>query len=637
MIENSDTSGGSTNRQKDAEKIKILQNVRENDLWDVIGFHRPLGGFWYKLILEIGIILIPILFVSFWLTVLYPYPESLGYSSAFSGLFVLVFTAFDIGTANTLNRFVADSAIKNPARMVQYIQYFIWYQAITGLVQITILSAWSILVMPNTPQAYGIWIILLVVSKQYPGYLAVFKSALGSLQQFNKKSAVDFLQSEAFQRLTEVGFVLLGRWLGGLNPAVGELMGIAMGSVLGLYLDDFVAMIVSGYLLAKHLKPWGIEFKDLFRVEFDRHLVKECVLFGLRTGIPGLLVANTQVIGLTLFLALLPQYTTFVVLSGMATQLVAITQRLVDQDFSPLFTEAYQNGKKKLCQYYHAHAMRFFAINTGFAMAIMLIVMTVLGDVFAALKLERYMLTLPFLVPAAISRVSKTYFNYPEGIIIAAHKPTQYMILKIIEEGLRILFLLLTVVVFRVQNLGIYGVVYVLSLVDYPAYLLKAIIAYTYIDRRLFKLRLMTWQTFVAPSLSCGILFVVFVTLKISVLDPLMRWNTIVAIAIGIAGIAILVFTFYFPLTVLLGGWDDNSISDFRKVVKMTGPSKIIVNPIAKMIFKTVPVARLHNRYKYDETEAFVELKELVALRDENRGKAATKPVSRKDRLLSMF
>ncbi|MBN2150123.1 MAG: hypothetical protein JW839_01630 [Candidatus Lokiarchaeota archaeon] len=637
MTETKNMGGEATARPDKPEEAKPVQMAREEDLWDKIGFHRPLGGFWFRLILELGIILIPILFVSFWLTILYPYPESLGYSTAFSGLFVLVFTAFDIGTANTLNRFVADSAIKNPAKMVQYIQYFIWYQAITGLVQITILSLWTVFFMPNTPQAYGIWIILLVVSKQYPGYLNVFKTALGSLQQFNKKSAVDFLQSEAFQRLTEIAFVLLGRWLGGLNPAVGELMGIAIGSVLGLYLDDVVAMVVSGYLLARHLKPWGIEFRDLFRCEFDRHLVKECLWFGLRTGIPGLLVANTQIIGLTLFLAFLPQYTTFVVLHGMATQLVAVTQRLVDQDFSPLFTEAYQNGKKKLCQYYHAHAMRFFAINTGFAMAIMLIVMTVLGDVFAALNLERYMLTLPFLVPAALARVSKTYFNYPEGIMIAAHKPTQWMILKVIEEGLRILFLWLTVVVFRVQDLGIYGIVYVLSLVDYPAYLVKAIIAYTFIDRHVFKMRLMTWQTFVAPSLSCGILFGVFTALKLLVLDPLMKWNFIVAIAIGIAGIAVLVFTFYFPLTVLLGGWDDNSISDFKRVVKMTGPSKILVNPIAKMIFKTVPIARLHNRFKYDESEAFAELKELVALRDENRENAAAKPLSKKGRLLSML
>ncbi|NMC08029.1 MAG: hypothetical protein GYA24_22685 [Candidatus Lokiarchaeota archaeon] len=598
---------------------------------------RPLGGFWYKLVLEIGIIIIPILFVSFWLTILYPYPESLGYNNAFSGLFVLVFTAFDIGTANTLNRFVADSAINDPGKMVKYIQYFIWYQATTGLVQITVLSTWAIFFMPNTAQAYGIWIILLVVSKQYPGYLGVFKTALGSLQQFNKKSAIDFLQSEAFQRLTEIGFVLLGRWLGGLNPAVGELMGIAIGSVLGLYLDDVVAMIVSGYLLARYLKPWGIKFRDLFRVEFDRNIVKECLWFGLRTGIPGLLVANTQIIGLTLFLAFLPQYTTYIVLSGMATQLVAITKRLVDQDFSPLFTEAYQNGKKKLCQYYHAHAMRFFAVNTGFAMAIMLIVITVLGDVFAALKLERYMLTLPFLIPALISRVSKTYFNYPEGIMIAAHKPSQWMLLKVLEEGLRILFLWITVIVLRVQDYGIYGIVYVLALVDYPAYLVKTIIAYVYIDRRVFKLPIMTWQTLVVPSLSCGILFSIFFTLKTLLLDLIMSWNFIVALVIGVLVLAVLVFMFYFPLTVLLGGWDDNSIRDFKKAVTMSGPSKMIVGPIAKTILKTIPRSRLHNRFKYDESAAFAELKELVALRDQNRDAAAGKPGSKKAQLLAMF
>nr|MDO8116124.1 hypothetical protein [Candidatus Sigynarchaeota archaeon] len=125
MTETHDMGGESAARPNQPEGVEPVQVGEDKDLWDKIGFHRPLGGFWYRLILELGIILIPILFVSFWLTVLYPYPESLGYSTAFSGLFVLVFTAFDIGTANTLNRFVADSAIKNPAKMVQYIQYFI--------------------------------------------------------------------------------------------------------------------------------------------------------------------------------------------------------------------------------------------------------------------------------------------------------------------------------------------------------------------------------------------------------------------------------------------------------------------------------------------------------------------------------
>lgn len=625
--------GGKT----DPGESNTLGTSSQADLWDEIGFHRPLGGFWYRLVLELGIILIPVLFVSFWLNVLYPYPESLGYSTAFSALFVLVFTAFDIGTANTLNRFVAEYAIKDPAKMVTYIQYFIWYQAVTGLVQISVLSTWALLVMPATPQAYGIWIILLVVSKQYPGYLNVFKTALGSLQQFNKKNAIEFLQSEAFQRLTEVAFVLLGRWFGGMNPAVGELMGIAIGSVLGLYLDDFVAMVVSGYLLAKHLKPWGITFRDLFRVDFDRHLVKECLWFGVRTGIPGLLVANTQIIALTLFLTFMPHYTTYVVLSGMAIQLVALTQRLVDQDFSPLFTEAYQNGKKKLCQYYHAHAMRFFAINTGFAMAIMLVVISMLGDVFVALQLDRYILTLPFLIPSMVNRVSRTYFNYPDGILIAAHKPNQWMILKFIEEGLRIFFLWLTIIVFQVHTLGIAGIVYVLALNDYPAYLVKSVIAYVFVDRRVFKLRLMTWQTLVVPAVSCAILFGIFITLKATVLDLLLSWNFFVALGLGIFVMGVLVFTFYFPLTVLLGGWDENSVRDFKKVVHMSGPSKFIVAPIARLVFKTVPRAKLHNRFKFDDTAAIQELRELVVLREQGRSATGGKLVNKKASLLSML
>jgi hypothetical protein len=129
----------------------------------------------------------------------------------------------------------------------------------------------------------------------------------------------------------------------------------------------------------------------------------------------------------------------------------------------------------------------------------------------------------------------------------------------------------------------------------------------------------------------------IFITLKILFLDLLMSWNFIVALVIGIVCLAVLVFMFYFPLTVLLGGWDDNSIRDFKKAVTMSGPSKMIVGQIAKTILKAIPRSRLHNRFKYDESAAFAELKELVALREQNRDAATGNPGSKKARLLAML
>ncbi|MHA1717732.1 MAG: hypothetical protein ACTSXP_18975, partial [Promethearchaeota archaeon] len=593
-----------------------LKSVKARDLWDEIGFHRPIGGFWYKLILEVGILLIPVLLVSFMLKYIYPYPTSKGYEQTFSGLFIFVFTIFDIGTCNTISRFIADENVKNPRGIVQYIQYFIWYQAITGLVQITVISYYALYIAPNTALAYGSWIMLAVVTKQWPGFPGVFKGTLNALQQFQKKNMIDFIQGEAFQRVTEIVFVLIGKYWGATNPQIGELLGISIGAVFGLYLDDIIASFVSAWFLSKSLKPYGVTFSQMFGVDFDWRLVKRCTFFGLKTGFPGLISAGVQLFSLVLALNYIPQYTTFIVLKNMAIQLVALTQRLTDQDFTPLLTEAYQNGKKKLVKYYNAHALRFYAINSGFAIAIMLTVISIFEQLFIGLRLYRYLFTIPFLIPALIYRASKPYVNFPNQVLIAADKANQILFFNLMEQSLRVAFLYLTIVVFRIQDLGTWGIVYTLTLGDFPAVVLKMIVAYVYIHFKVIKFKLMIWQGIVVPILSCGILFSIFLIFKALFLDLLFSFNFILAIIIGIVFLAALVLVFYFPLTVFLGGWDKNSIRDFMKVKKMAGPSKILVVPIANSVFFTAQHAKLHDRFRFDDREAYQELKDLIKIRD---------------------
>jgi hypothetical protein len=595
--------------------------MKSDALWDEIGIHRPIAGFWFRLFYEILIIILPIFMTSFFLKVLYPYPTSIGYRATFTSLFVLIFTIFDIGTANTINRYIADENIKNPARMIKYVQYFIWYQAVTGLVQITIISVWAIYFVPETELAYGIWIILTVILKQYPGFPGVFIAMLNSLQQFNKKATVEFFQSEAIQRITEIVFVLLGKWWGASNPAIGELMGIAIGSVFGLYLDDLIVAFIAGYYLSKSMGDYGITFKRMFMVEFDWELVKDCLFFGIRTGFPSIISASVKVFSLTLLLTYVPQYTTFWVLADMAYMIVAAVERLTKQDFSPIFVEAYQNKKNKLCEYYNAHAIRFFMINTGFTTAIMLTAFTILPDVFAGFQLDRYFLAIPFLIPSLIARASKNFIFYPDGIMIAAHKPNEYMAFKLFEEGIKFLTWYLTIMVFHVQDLGFSGIIYVLVLTEYPPLLLKSVLMYLYIHKKVFRLRIMIWQTLVVPIVSTLILYGIFSFLNIIILRPLMEWNLIIALVIAMIVIIVLSLAFFFPLTVYLGGWDDNSIRDFRKVEKMAGPSTFIVRPMAKLIFKTVKISPLHNRFALDSTEAEKEIREILQIREESRKK----------------
>ena len=378
----------------------------------------------------------------------------------------------------------------------------IWYQSFTGLLQTTILSCWAILFVPHTELAYAVWIILVLSTTQYPGFLAVFTGILNALQQFNKRATVEFIQSEAIQRITEILFVLLGKWYGMTHPQVGMLMGIAIGSMVGLYVDDFIAAVLSGYFISRSLGHIGLSFGRCFRVEFDWPLVKQCFIFGLKTGLPGLLNGVTNFISLWLMISFIPQYTTYIVLKDMAYMLIATVGRVTNQDFAPLLAESYLNGKKKLTQYYVSSIFRFFTVNQGFAFAILITAYTMFGYIFAHMGLDRYMLTIPFIIPCLFLRASGPYVNLPDALVVSANRPNIIIVFRVVEEVGKMVSLWVAIVVFRVQDFGMAGIVYVLVFGDFPGTILKSVVAYLYVHKSVLPFRFLTWQTFIVPPLA---------------------------------------------------------------------------------------------------------------------------------------
>ena len=287
------------NPSNDQNKIEDLDQIQDpKTLWDRIGIHKPLAGFWNNLLYQILVLILPALIAVQLLRILYPYPESRGYRDAITGIFVLIFAIFDLGTTATISRFIADENIKNPKKMVKYIQYFIWYQAVTGLLQVTGISIWALYYANNSEIAYGIWIMLVCVIKQYPGFPGAFKGVLTALQIYDKANMIDFIQNQGIQVVTEIGFVLLGKYYGQMNPEIGELLGIAIGATFGLYLDDIIAAFIAAFFLARALTPYDITFADLFRPNFSWDIVKECTLFGIKMGLPGVLFAFTKLVSL---------------------------------------------------------------------------------------------------------------------------------------------------------------------------------------------------------------------------------------------------------------------------------------------------------------------------------------------------
>ena len=77
-------------------------------------------------------------------------------------------------------------------------------------------------------------------------------------------------------------------------------------------------------------------------------------------------------------------------------------------------------------------------------------------------------------------------------------------------------------------------------------------------------------------------------------------------------------FVVYFPVTVLLGGFDDSAEEIILKARRMSGVGKIIVIPMYKMIKVAARHTRLHNRFGLDDSEAIKEARELMIIKNKN-------------------
>src|SRR6056297_843811 len=107
-------------------------------LWEEIGIHRSLASFWFNFVLLI-IAAAPALLLNSWLLLnfILAFPEALGFRTLTIGYFALLFSVMDLATNPAAERFISQYAEINPEKALHYIQSFIWFQATTGLIQIT--------------------------------------------------------------------------------------------------------------------------------------------------------------------------------------------------------------------------------------------------------------------------------------------------------------------------------------------------------------------------------------------------------------------------------------------------------------------------------------------------------------------
>lgn len=560
-----------------------------------------------------GVVVVGLIFPVFIL----PFPEALGFKSVVSSLFALIFTVFDMGVGTSVTRFVAEYSGRGEIKAaLEYIRFFVWFQMITGLIQITIIAVWAIYFATQISNfAPLVWFFLINSCIQFPGMLGIYKSSLGAFQRFDKVNILNFIQTVFLESTTQILFILIGRYLGSLNPIMGELMGATMGYIIGLYIDDFIALVISAKYFSNTLKPYGISIWDTLVPDVSKKVIKDALKFGLKNMAQGLFYQISMLFMTFIQMLWLPNYATII---GLFTIADTIT-RVVIQDLptNAAISEAYNSGKLKLTDYYIQSQFKWYGILTFYlsievGMLVPPIIEKIAANYAPAAQMIPYLLISRFFIgPIHFSDAVQQGCDKPE---YAAYSLFVQMVVRLISFTL-----LLHPQLFRAWIPG-YNPVIAYLLADVPPILAKNVFAWWLIDKKLIKVRVNVWQTIITPGLS--VIPLIPINLLLITIFRIYSANQFMAMLL--AGLFMIFILFGAPIIVVspiigfFGGWDEKSLMHLKNASLISGPSKLIVQLMYKTAdfgLKYCPFKEFSFKQRIPWEQADKEAEELILLR----------------------
>jgi hypothetical protein len=616
-------------QELDLDQFSMEDEFAEFPGWEAVGFHRPLAAELWEVALELLNNAFMIFLIVYLTPIINPFPEIGGYRTLANGIFVLVFVIFDTGTNFGLGRFIAEYRIKDPAKMMEYVNFFIRYQMITGLIQVTAISYYIFEVLVNGNYAYLVWIILLEMQKQYPGMLGIFKSVIRGMQHLSIIKMMEWVQSKGIEMMLNLGFILWGRAYGQAHPEIGILMGIAIFGTIGVYIDDIIMMFVSAWYLNKIMKKnVGYSLRESLNFKIGKDVKQNAIKYGIPGSIMPIICSAVNLYVLLVYSDNIAGFTTWLALVAVANGFAGTVEQFKGFGLGENVAEAYMNDKHNLAKFYVAYEFRwryFFIILLG---ATVLAIMPIFPlEIQYNPDLAYWEPAFYFIIPLLIKKMIQPLFASVDPIMIGTKHINQYNFIRLVEEGCKLLFTYLLIFVWEVQDKwGKVSIIILIVYMHYIPYLIKTLLCYIYIQKKIMKIKIHWMPTIVIPIISSLPIFGFsqfwFELVMPSLIDAL-TFNFALVVSAFVLFIAV-IFT-YFPLTVLLGGWDDYQLFTFKEAVKLSGPSKLIFKPVLKLITRIARFGKkkgIHGRFSIPYKEAHEEIIELMELKRKTKNKS---------------
>jgi O-antigen/teichoic acid export membrane protein len=557
--------------------------------WEEVGFHRPLAGFLFAMMMGVLLFIPLIIYQNMILPAfILPSAQAFGLMGRVGQVFALAWTLFDVGTSVAFIKFFAQYRVRDPRRAVQYGQVFVWWQALSGAFQVALVVILAGTMVPRTSYAIYTWIIIAHTVIQIPGFYRVMRDAMYAQQRLDYAQVLDNFIMLLWPMVNQPIFVLLMLWWGRRMPAIGPALGGAIGLAVAAYAVQ-VCNFVLGLWLYRRV---GYSARIFFLAHFDWAVLKEAFGFGALDMGGSLVLAAGSAIEILITQTRLINYAEVWGNWMMANNFMLafdVLRNLVD-GVMPAISEAISHGRRKLCQYYVTMTYKWDAMAGAFVAAVLLaiadrFILGSSGPEFARAAVY----VLPLIVFGSFQHLN----IIGDAVVLASNRPGIKMVMITIEQTVRIVLALLLLKQFQVTGLIVAYLV---------ATLARGIAIYFINSRVCFPLRYYFWQSLAAPVLAGTVHFVI------------LRWVTgliwqgeeITSIVIFLVGIlfSIPLYSFWYGL---FGGWDDATLNEFRRAAGMQPFLGFMSRWFYQSSALGARLSPLHNRFPITIREAAME------------------------------
>jgi O-antigen/teichoic acid export membrane protein len=476
-------------------------------------------------------------------------------------------------------KYLSQYRVNDPRRGIQYGQVFVWWQLLSGALQVAIVIAVAGTLAPRSVYALYAWSIIIHAIIQVPGFYQVFLQAFSGFQRNDYARYMDISLNALLPMIVQPVFVTLAYAWGRAHPAFGGPMGGLLGMGVAAYAAELLTFII-GMLLYRRI---GLNMRVLFMAHFDWDIVKSSFRFGVFEMLGSAAWSAGQAAEIWITQSRLINYAEIWGNWMLAQNFVFAFNviQTLNNGIMPAISEAISHGRKLLSQYYAVMVYKWSGMIAGFLAAVLLAVgprfiLGASGPDFARAAVY----AVPLLIWGAI--------QYPswvgDNVQLGSNKPYLKSLLVAGEQTVRVILALILLERFQVNALIIAYFVGLLS---------KGFAAYFINNKLCYPQRFFFWQSAAAPLLAAGTHYLIMD--RIAAL--IWQGDQITSIIIFFIGVlpSLPVYMFLYGL---FGGWDQATLDEFREAASMTGPVRGLVEwAMVKPSLLAARLSPLSNRF----------------------------------------